>query len=69
MPYRENIFVKGNYYHIMNRGNGERALGDANKAIDYYNKALEIFMAVYGLDHPHTRTVQANLDSLKAEIL
>jgi GTPase SAR1 family protein len=51
---------------INNLGYVMSDLGDAKKAIEYITKALEIFKAIYGVDHPSTKTVQINLDSLQS---
>ena len=56
-------FVSTTYNNL---GLAWRALGDATKAIEYYKKALEISKAIYGVNHPSTKTVQKNLDSLQS---
>ncbi len=43
------------------------SLGEYEKAIGYFEQALDIFKARLGEDHPNTRVVQGNLDAAKAE--
>lgn len=38
------------------------SLGQYEKAIEYYEKALKIFRLTLGDDHPHTKTVKKNLE-------
>ncbi|MBK8501043.1 MAG: tetratricopeptide repeat protein [Saprospiraceae bacterium] len=40
-------------------------LGDYEKARELWNSAYTIFMKKLGPEHPHTKTVQQFLDSIK----
>ena len=42
-------------------------LGDAKKAIEFTEKALQIFTVVYGSDHPSTKTLQTSLNGMKGK--
>ena len=39
-------------------------IGNYNKAIEYYNKALEVWEKVLEKEHPHTKIVLGNIESL-----
>ena len=45
-----------------NLGMAWDALGEYQKAIEFYNKALAIFMDFFGPDHPSTKTVAGNIE-------
>jgi hypothetical protein len=44
-----------------------RALGDLDGAKTHFERALRIFEATYGLDHPHTRSVAADLAGVQGD--
>ena len=50
--------------YFSNLGSAWDALGDSKKAIEYYDRALGIFMAVYGHDHPDTKAVKSIIESM-----
>ena len=41
---------------------------DDKTAIEYYKRALEIFVNNFGEEHPHTREVDQNLSEMNKEI-
>jgi tetratricopeptide (TPR) repeat protein len=65
----EAIFQKDENISVLlnNLGSAYHELGDANKAIEYYEKSLEVFTTIYGKDHPSTKTVNKNLNSIKKQ--
>jgi tetratricopeptide (TPR) repeat protein len=48
-----------------NLGEAWRELGDYKKAISFYEKALKICEKTLGPNHPHTKTVKENLESIR----
>jgi hypothetical protein len=44
-----------------------RDLGRLEEARDLLRKAYSAFRELYGTDHPHTKTVKDNLESLPKE--
>ena len=50
--------------YLNNIGGAWDALGDAKKAIEYYEQAYDIFRDTVGDEHPHTRVVKQWLDEL-----
>ena len=48
-----------------NLGFAWHKLGETYKAATYIEKAVEILTVVYGGDHPLTRAVKSNLETLK----
>ncbi len=61
--YGEQFFRVAILYN--NLGSAWDNLGEYQKAIDYFEKALFIFTSVFGNNHPYTKTVKSNLDSIK----
>ncbi len=53
---------------LNNLGFTYHDLGDAKKAISYYEQALAIFKSIYGDDHPSTQIVFENMNYLINEI-
>jgi hypothetical protein len=51
-------------YAVNNLGDALRELGDLDGAKTQFERALRIFEAVYGPDHPRTRTSASNLVAL-----
>ena len=39
--------------------------GDNAQALEYFHKALAIYQASLGKDHPQTRTIQENIDYIQ----
>ena len=57
---------KGNIAVLFNnQGMAWNILGDTSKAIQFSEQALNLFTKVYGIEHPSTQTVAANLESLR----
>ena len=45
-----------------------RSQGDYTKALEYYEKSLEIRLAKLGADHPSTKKTQSNIETVKNEM-
>jgi tetratricopeptide (TPR) repeat protein len=52
---------------LNNLGGAWRALGEYDKAIKYYEEAYLIFNEFFGPEHPHTKRVKNNLDTLLSQ--
>jgi len=42
--------------------------GEYDKAIEFYNRALKIFIDILGENHPNVRVVKDNLEFIKKKI-
>ena len=56
-------------YTLMNLGNAYGDLGDAAKARDLLERALEIREGEYGRDHPKTAYCRARLEKNAQQLL
>ena len=50
-----------------NLGNAWADKGDYDKAIDYFEKALPLFIKFLGEDHPYSQETIANIESVKSK--
>ena len=54
-------------YSYNNIGSVYDNIGDYNKALEYYYKALKICEKILGKDHPNTKVVSENIEMLTLE--